>query len=75
VSHIAKTIILKETGLKSMLEHSKKEELTEMYILFYWCPNSVNAMLEEIGPFILQKGISIINDESLLYVKSAQSTK
>lgn len=61
----AQQVISKETGCKSMLKNKKLEELKDMYKLFQKVESTLKYILEEMSPYIEERGKSIIDDDEL----------
>lgn len=61
----AQQVISKETGCKSMLKNKKLEELKDMYNLFSKVEGTLKYILEEMSPYIEERGKSIIDDDEL----------
>jgi len=53
------------TGCKNMLKNNKYDELTDMYKLFSKVESTLKHILNEMGPYIEDRGRSLINDEEL----------
>lgn len=61
----AEEIVQKETGCKSMLKNEKLDELKEMYDLYSKVDTTLKYILNEMGPYIEERGKAIIDDVEL----------
>jgi cullin 3 len=61
----AQNVITKETGCKAMLKNKKLDELKDMYTLFSKVDSTLKHILEEMSPYIEERGKSIIDDDEL----------
>lgn len=65
VENQAQTVISKQTGCKAMLKNNKLDELKDMYTLFCKVESTLKYILEEMQPYIEERGSSFINDDEL----------
>jgi len=54
-----------QTGCKSMLKNNKLDELTEMYKLFSKVESTLKFILNEMSPYIEDRGKGLIDDDEL----------
>lgn len=65
VENQAERVISMQTGCKSMLKNNKLDELTEMYKLFSKVETTLKHILNEMAPYIEERGKCLIEDEEL----------
>ena len=66
IANMASEVTAKDTGCIYMFQNRKLEELKLLFEVFKRVPNTFGLIIQKMNPYILDRGIKIVQDETLV---------